>query len=129
MQTIPMDSSFQIMAFVGTRDAGKARAFYGEKLGLRLLNEDNFALEYDSNGTMLRVTRVPDLTPAKFTVLGWRVPDIVAAVKDLQTKGITFERYEFAQDELGIWTSPSGARVAWFKDPDGNILSLSQHVD
>ena len=122
-----MDSSFKLMAFVGTRDAERARAFYEGKLGLRLVYEDNFALQFDANGTMLRVARVPELTPAKFTVLGWEVPDIAAAVKQLQEAGIAFERYEFVKDESGIWTSPSGARVAWFKDPDGNILSLSQH--
>jgi catechol 2,3-dioxygenase-like lactoylglutathione lyase family enzyme len=122
-----MDSSFKIMAFLGTQDADRAREFYGGKLGLRLLTEDNFALQFDSNGTMLRVTRVRDLRPASFTVLGWEVPDIVAAVEQLQRAGVTFEKYDFVKDELGIWTSPSGARVAWFKDPDGNILSLSQH--
>ena len=123
-----MDSSFKIVAFVGTRDAERARGFYRDKLGLRLVHEDNFALQFDSNGTMLRVSMVPELNPAKFTVLGWEVPDIVAAVKQLQQDGVAFERYEFAQDELGIWTAPGGAaRVAWFKDPDGNILSVSQH--
>ena len=121
-----MDSSFKLMAFVGTRDSDRARTFYRDKLGLPLVFEDHFALQFDSGGVALRVARVPELTPAKYTVLGWVVPDIAAAVKALQQAGIVFERYEFEQDELGIWTAPSGARVAWFKDPDGNILSLSQ---
>jgi catechol 2,3-dioxygenase-like lactoylglutathione lyase family enzyme len=122
-----MDSSSKLMAFVGTRNAERAKEFYRDKLGLNLVHDDGFALQFDANGTTLRVSRVPELNPAKFTVLGWEVPDIVAAVKQLHDSGITFERYEFAQDELGIWTAPSGARVAWFKDPDGNILSVSQH--
>ena len=128
MQNILMDSSFKLVAFVGTRDAGRARDFYRDLLGLKLVSEDGFALVFDVNGTMLRVTMVPELVPAKFTVLGWQVPDIEAGVRRLQQAGVTFERYDFPQDDLGIWTSPSGARVAWFKDPDGNVLSLSQHA-
>ena len=76
---------------------------------------------------MLRIAKVQELTPARHAVLGWRVPDIVREVRDLAQKGVTFERFEgFAQDNLGIWTSPVGANVAWFKDPDGNTLSLTQ---
>lgn len=122
-----MDSSSKIMAFVGTRDPERARAFYRDTLGLHLVSEDSFALAFDVNGTMLRVSIVPDLTPAKYTVLGWQVPDIVAVVQELQKAGVAFERYPFPQDDLGIWTAPGGARVAWFKDPDGNVLSVSQH--
>jgi hypothetical protein len=85
-----------------------------------------FALVFDVNGTMLRVTGVPEMVPAKYSVLGWQVTDIEAAVRDLQQSGVAFERYDFPQDEPGIWQAPSGAKVAWFKDPDGNVLSLSQ---
>jgi hypothetical protein len=87
-----------------------------------------FALVYDAHGTMLRVTIVKQVQPAGYTVLGWKVPDIVAAANGLTAAGIVFERYPGTQqDELGIWTSPAGGKVAWFKDPDGNTLSISQH--
>jgi catechol 2,3-dioxygenase-like lactoylglutathione lyase family enzyme len=122
-----MDSSAKIVAFVGTRNPQRAKDFYRDALGLNLVSEDPFALVFDVNGTMLRVTPVPQLTPAKFTVLGWAVGDIEATVKQLQEAGVVFERYDFPQDELGIWTAPGGAKIAWFKDPDGNVLSVSQH--
>ena len=117
------------MAFVPTRDPDRARKFYRDTLGLPLVSEElPFALVFDVKGTMLRVTVVEKLNPPPFTVLGWQVPDITIAAKTLQNAGVTFERYPgMPQDELGIWTSPSGAKVAWFKDPDGNTLSLSQH--
>jgi len=119
----------RIMVFVPTRDPDRARKFYRDTLGLPLVSEElPFALVFDVNGTMLRVTVVEKLNPPPFTVLGWQVPDITIAAKTLQNAGVTFERYPgMPQDELGIWTSPSGAKVAWFKDPDGNTLSLSQH--
>jgi catechol 2,3-dioxygenase-like lactoylglutathione lyase family enzyme len=124
-------------AFAAVRDREAARAFYRDTLGLRLLGEDQFAMVFDANGTTLRVTPVPDWTPPQFTVLGWEVEDIVAAVTSLRSAGIEFQRYPWMkdQDEMGIWTSPSGpgvaavhagARVAWFKDPDGNVLSVAQ---
>jgi len=93
------------------------------------VSEDPFAVVFDSNGNMIRLTKVNEFRPQPFTVLGWQVSDIVAAVKRLQGAGVTFERYgEFMQqDELGIWTAPGGAKVAWFQDPDGNTLSVSQH--
>jgi catechol 2,3-dioxygenase-like lactoylglutathione lyase family enzyme len=118
-----------IIAFVATRDAERAKKFYRDILGLSLTDESPFALVFDANGTMLRVTPVKDLSPAVYTVLGWQVPNIVAAAKALEKAGVRFERYEgLQQDELGIWTVPGGgAKVAWFKDPDGNTLSISQH--
>jgi catechol 2,3-dioxygenase-like lactoylglutathione lyase family enzyme len=118
-----------LVAFVGVTDPARARAFYGETLGLSLIEEQlPFALVFDAHGTMLRVTIVRELAPAPYTVLGWTVPDIVAAAQDLQKAGVKLERYEgmMVQDELGIWTAPGGTRVAWFKDPDGNTLSISQ---
>ncbi len=119
--------SQKLMAFVATRDPARARSFYRDTLGLRLLSEDRFALVFDANGTMLRVTTVHELALAKYTVLGWEVSDIVAAAKDLENAGIKLEQYGFKeQDERGTWTAPDGTRVAWFKDPDGNILSLTQ---
>lgn len=117
----------KIMAFVGTRDAARAKVFYRDTLGLRLVEENPFALVFDSNGIMLRVTNVNELKPAQFTVLGWEVSDIAAAVKDLARVGVAFSRYPgMSQDADGVWDSPSGARIAWFQDPDGNTLSLTQ---
>lgn len=118
-----------IVAFAGTTSAERAKEFFGGKLGLRLQSEElPFALVYDAAGTMLRVTMVKEVTPAPYTVLGWRVDDIETKVKELQARGVVFEKYPWMpQDDLAIWTSPSGARVAWFKDPDGNTLSLSYH--
>jgi catechol 2,3-dioxygenase-like lactoylglutathione lyase family enzyme len=117
----------KVVAFVPTRDAARAKAFYADVLGLRLVSEDAFALVFDAGGTMLRVVNVRDFHPAPFTVLGWDVPDAEEAVRGLQARGAAFERYEgMGQDALGIWTSPAGARVAWFRDPDGNVLSITQ---
>jgi catechol 2,3-dioxygenase-like lactoylglutathione lyase family enzyme len=123
-----MLGSHKIMAFAPTLDANKARPFYEGVLGLRVLSQDNFALALDANGIMLRVTNVPPgFNPQQFTILGWQVPDIVKAVSELTAKGVAFERYGFAgQDAQGIWNAPGGAKIAWFKDPDGNILGLTQ---
>jgi len=119
--------SQKLVAFVATRDPGRAKAFYRDTLGLRLVSEDEFALVFDAAGTMLRVTTVQEVAAAKHTVLGWQVSDIVRTAKNLQKAHITLERYAgMRQDELGIWNSPSGARVAWFKDPDGNTLGITQ---
>ncbi len=117
----------ELKAFVPTIIPAKAKAFYKDVLGLRLLSEDNYALEFDANGMRLRVIVVPELQPHNFTALGWNVDDISSTIKQLNEQEVECEKYDFIQqDELGIWTSPSGAKVAWFKDPDGNILSLSQ---
>jgi catechol 2,3-dioxygenase-like lactoylglutathione lyase family enzyme len=122
-------SDHSIIGFVATSDPDRARKFYSEKLALPLIEEQlPFALVYDAHGTMLRVTVVKGVSPTGYTVLGWEVPDIAAAVNGLTAAGIKFERYPgMQQDELGIWTSPGGVKVAWFKDPDENTLSLSQH--
>ena len=115
------------MAFVATREPSRAKKFYRDTLGLPLVSEDQFAVVFDAAGTMLRVTRVQELAAAKYTVLGWRVRHIVRTAKALQKAHVSLERYPgMQQDELGIWNSPSGARVAWFKDPDGNTLSVTQ---
>ena len=122
-------SDRSIIAFVATSDAERAKNFYGDKLGLPLVSEEMpFALVFDAHGTMLRVSIVAKVNPAPYTVLGWQVPDIDAAVEALTEAGVQFERYPgMPQDDLGIWSSPGGARVAWFKDADGNTLSVSQH--
>ena len=116
-----------IVAFVATTDPAAAKRFYTNALGLRLVSEDGFALVFDAGGTMLRIATVPALQPAGYTVLGWLVPDVERAVRDLQTRQVAFNRYDgMGQDDLGIWTAPSGARIAWFADPDGNTLSLTE---
>jgi catechol 2,3-dioxygenase-like lactoylglutathione lyase family enzyme len=122
---------YNIIGFVTIVDVNRAKNFYGEILGLRLVSEEPpFALVFDANGIMLRLGMGKELPPASGTVLGWQVPDIVSVVQNLETAGVRFERYEFLkQDDSGIWTSPTGARVAWFKDPDGNILSISEHPE
>ena len=124
-----MLGKINIVAFVPARDFDKARSFYEGVLGLRFVKDDGFALVLDANGIIVRVAKVPDFTPAQFTILGWEVSGIEKVVAALQERGVQFERFGFfKQDELGIWTAPTGDKVAWFKDPDRNILSVSQHV-
>jgi catechol 2,3-dioxygenase-like lactoylglutathione lyase family enzyme len=124
-----MLGSTNIVAFVPTKDAGKAREFYEGVLGLRFVKDDGFAMVLDANGIMIRVAKMKDFAPAPFTILGWQVSRIEGVVRDLQNKGVHCEIFGFfKQDELGIWTAPTGDKVAWFKDPDGNILSVSEHV-
>jgi catechol 2,3-dioxygenase-like lactoylglutathione lyase family enzyme len=123
-----MLSDGKIVAFVATMDSVRAKRFYEAVLGLRVVHEDDFALVVDANGTRVRIAKVRDTVVAPYTVLGWEVPDIASEVKGLKERGVSFERYDFLeQDPLGVWTAPGGAQVAWFKDPDGNVLSLSQH--
>ena len=117
----------KIVAFAATAAPSKARRFYRDILGLKLVDDSPFALVFDVKGTMLRVQIVDEVTPPKYTVVGWRVTDIEARVAQLKKRRVKFNRYEgLGQDRLGIWTSPSGARIAWFSDPDGNTLSLTQ---
>jgi catechol 2,3-dioxygenase-like lactoylglutathione lyase family enzyme len=124
-----MLSSEKLVAFVPTKDQKQARAFYEGVLGLTFVSEDTFALVLDANGTKIRVANAPEFKPAQFTILGWMVSDIQTTVTELQAKGIAFEKFGLSgQDERGIWSAPGGDKVAWFKDPDGNILSVSQHV-
>lgn len=118
-----------IIAFVPTQDADKAKAFYQNVLGLQFVSDDGFALVFNANGTMVRIARSGEFARQPFTILGWQVKNIAEVARQLREKGVLFERYGFMkQDELGIWDAPDGAaKVAWFKDPDGNILSLSEH--
>lgn len=118
-----------VIAFSPTTDPAKARAFYEGVLGLHLVaDEQPFALVFDLNGIMLRVTTVHEFKPQQFTILGWRVADIETTVDRLVAAGVGFLRFNGMNDAdpRGIWNSPSGARIAWFKDPDGNVLSLTQ---
>ena len=122
-----MLESSEVVAFVGAADLARARAFYEGTLGLPVVECNDFACVFDANGTMLRVTAVPRVSPAGYTVLGWRVTDIGAAVRELTARGVVFSRYDgMDQDEHGVWTTPGGEKVAWFTDPDGNTLSLTQ---
>src|SRR5207244_2218271 len=113
----------KIVCFIATAKPDAAKRFYRDTLGLSLVEDGPFAIVFDVNGTTLRVQKVQKVVPAHYTALGWEVADIRAMVNRLSKKRIRFERYEgMSQDEWGIWTSPSGASVAWFKDPDGNRL-------
>ncbi|WP_433975192.1 VOC family protein [Tunturiibacter lichenicola] len=122
---------YNIIGFITIIDVDRAKSFYGDTLGLRLVSEEPpFALVYDANGIMLRLGMGKELPPTPGTVLGWQVTEIDSVVQSLKTAGVQFERYGFLeQDDSGIWTAPTGAKVAWFKDPDGNTLSLSEHPE
>lgn len=122
-----MLNKHSLIAFVATTDPRRAKTFYAKTLGLRLVSEDAFALVFDAAGTMLRVTVVQALQPAVYTILGWIVPDIRRAVRNLERRGVVFRRFaDLEQDDFGVWSAPSGACVAWFGDPDGNTLSVTQ---
>jgi catechol 2,3-dioxygenase-like lactoylglutathione lyase family enzyme len=118
-----------LVAFVPSRDPKKAKSFFIDVLGLRFVSEDPFAVVLESNGIVIRLTdvsSVKDFKPAPFTILGWSVEDIHKTVSGLQARGVTFMRYPgMTQDDLGVWVAPSGAKIAWFKDPDGNTLSVA----
>jgi predicted enzyme related to lactoylglutathione lyase len=124
-----MLSSARMTAFVQVKDREKAKEFYVNILGLKFLSEDPFALVVESNGHKIRIGEMPEMEPAKFTVLGWEVTDIEEAVTDLVSRGVQPQLYGFpGQDGRGIWTAPTGDKVAWFTDPSGNVLSVAQHV-
>jgi catechol 2,3-dioxygenase-like lactoylglutathione lyase family enzyme len=119
----------EIVAFVAVTDYEKARAFYEKTLGLKFISQDDFALVMEGGGTRIRMAKLANHQPAQFTVLGWKSSDIEKQVSELQAAGVTFEWYPWLPEEgLPIWAAPGGDRVAWFKDPDGNVLSLSFHV-
>ncbi len=119
--------SAPVIAFVATMRPAAARTFYEQTLGLRCATDEPFAIVFDAGGTMLRVTKVEMVQPARHTVLGWQVEEIRAAVAELKSRSVSFERFDgLAQDDLDIWVAPGGARIAWFKDPDGNLLSLTE---
>jgi len=122
-----MLSSSAVIAFVPTADLGRGRAFYEHALGLPVTEQNEYACVFDAHGTMLRLTPVASVATPGYTVLGWRVSDIESTVRALAARGIAFSRYDgMGQDEHGIWTTPGGDKVAWFRDPDGNVLSLTQ---
>jgi catechol 2,3-dioxygenase-like lactoylglutathione lyase family enzyme len=122
-----MLASNPLIAFIPSKDAVRSRSFY-ETLGLRFVSDDDFAIVMDANGTMVRIVRIDDFTPFPFTILGWQVDDIHKVVAEMTGKGVKFARYTFLQQgDDGVWDAPGGAKVAWFTDPDGNTLSVSQH--
>ena len=117
----------RIVCFLATKNPEIAKEFYQDILGLKLIEDTPHALVFDANGTTLRIQKDREHTPAKHTSVGWEVNNIRANIEALLKKDVCFERYEgLRQDELGIWRTLDGAQIAWFKDPDGNILSLTQ---
>jgi catechol 2,3-dioxygenase-like lactoylglutathione lyase family enzyme len=124
-----MLSSNKMVGFALTTDSKRARKFYQDALGFKFVKEDQFALVMKTDENMIRISPVKDFTPAQQTILGWQVTQIERVASHLKERGVVFEKYPWAKsDELGIWTAPSGDKVAWFKDPDGNVLSISQHI-
>ncbi|HEY1639992.1 MAG TPA: VOC family protein [Streptosporangiaceae bacterium] len=122
-----MLGSSELVAFAATADLRRAREFYEQVLGLTVTDDTDFACVFEAGGTMLRVTAVEQVARPGYTVLGWRVADIAATARELAARGVQLTRYDgMEQDENGIWTTPGGDQVAWFSDPDGNTLSLTQ---
>jgi catechol 2,3-dioxygenase-like lactoylglutathione lyase family enzyme len=122
-----MLSNAKIISFTATQDAPTAKEFYEQTLGLTLVADEPFAIVFDANGTMLRLQKVDAFKPQPFTTLGWDVANIEATITQLASKGVEFEHFPgLPQNELGITVFEDGAKVAWFKDPDGNLLSLTQ---
>jgi catechol 2,3-dioxygenase-like lactoylglutathione lyase family enzyme len=122
-----MLESGKLVGFLITTDYDRAREFYEQKLGFQFVSLDQFALVMRVGGHHIRISKAASFTPIQGTVLGWEVSDVAAVVKWLAARGVSTEKYPFVPDkELGIWTAPGGAKVAWFKDPDGNVLSVNQ---
>jgi catechol 2,3-dioxygenase-like lactoylglutathione lyase family enzyme len=116
-----------VIGFASTTDLARAREFFEGRLGLSCIHEDGFAAVFDANGTTVRVSLVEELHPAPFTILGWRVDDITGTARTLAARGVEFLRFDgMDQDADGVWSAPGGGRVAWFHDPDGNTLSLTE---
>jgi len=124
-----MFASAKIVGFIPTKDYDKARTFYEGKLGFEFVSLDQFALVMRVGGHQIRIVKMPNFSPLQGTILGWEVESVTAVVKWLKERGVFTEKYPFVQDqELGIWTTPNGDQVAWFRDPDGNVLSVSHHA-
>src|SRR5262249_27684537 len=127
---MPVLASSRIATFIAASDSAASKDFYENVLGLTVTSEDDWAIEFDSNGTSIRMQKggSGNFKPQEFTVLGWHVDDIDAAMAELRDKGVVFEQYPWMPpDSNGVMTFPGGARVAWFKDPSGNVLSLDQY--
>jgi catechol 2,3-dioxygenase-like lactoylglutathione lyase family enzyme len=123
-----MLADMKMIGFLLTKDYEKARAFYEGNLGFEFVSLDQFALVMQAGKSMIRIVKLPTFTALQSTVLGWQVDDIEAIVDWLVKRGVVFEKYPFVEDkERGIWNAPGGSKVGWFKDPDGNVLSVSEH--
>lgn len=119
----------RLVGFGAITDVKRAKAFYVDTLGLEFVTDRGVALVLRSGENQIRLLKMDAVSPAPYTVLGWECADIEARVRDLSKLGVRFLRYEWMQqDALGIWTAPTGDRIAWFQDPDGNVLSLAEHV-
>ncbi|PHR91220.1 MAG: glyoxalase [Robiginitomaculum sp.] len=124
-----MFKSLDVSIFLATVKAEECLAFYTQVLGLDLREENDFALVFDLKGVELRISKVPTFNTMPFTVLDWQVPDLSSAMDELEERGVKFEHYDqMGMDERNVWSSPDGTKIAWFKDPDGNILSISERV-
>jgi catechol 2,3-dioxygenase-like lactoylglutathione lyase family enzyme len=118
----------RLIGFAATAKPDEARRFYGEALGLDLVEDGPYALVYSAGGTTIRVQKVPRVAAAAYTTLGWAVDDMEATIAELTARGVKFEHFPgVPQSGSGVWRTPDGSSVAWFKDPDGNILSLTQY--
>lgn len=127
---MPPLASADVVAFGATADPAACRQFYEDVLGLRFVADEPHAIVFETPNAQLRIAKVPAVDPAEYTVIGWDVPDVEAAVTDLEDAGVAVERYDgLDQDDRGIATFPDGTRVAWFSDPDGNTLSVAEHGD
>jgi len=118
-----------VKAFVVTNNAGAAKKFYNQVLGFNFLTEDDYGLEFQMSNSVLRVsiTTNENALPQKHTVLGWCVPNIYESVEFLKSKGVKFEKFDFLQQDVkDVWKAADGTMVAWFKDPNGNLLSIDQ---
>jgi catechol 2,3-dioxygenase-like lactoylglutathione lyase family enzyme len=123
-----MLASGKLIGFIPTTDYDRSRAFYEGKLGCTFISLDQFAMVLDLGGSMIRVVKIPNSTPSHATILGWQVTDVRSVAQWLTSRGVELEKYPFVEDkELGVWVTPAGNSVAWFKDPDGNVLSISSH--
>ncbi len=122
-----MLGSAPVITFLATTDTARSRTFYETTIGLTFIAEDPFAMVFRAAGVMLRIVPLESFTPVGMTVLGWTVTDIAGTITALTARGVRFEKFPgMTQNDVGVWPSPSGAKVAWFKDPDGNLLSLTE---
>lgn len=128
-RTTEMLTTGKMIGFLLTRDSQRAREFYEGTLGFQFVSDDPFALVMRAGDNTVRIAKsAEDFTPAGYTILGWEVQNIETVARWLIERGAILEKYPFIQNqELGVWTAPGGDKVAWFKDPDGNVLSISQH--
>ena len=116
-----------LIGFVGTTDAERSKNFYVDRLGFTLVEDSTFALVLDANGSMIRVQKLGDFAPPAYTVLGWKVVDIKQTVAALAAQGVLLERFEgIPHDDLGIWRTPNGDQIGWLKDPEGQIISITE---